>query len=99
MPTSSSLIAAPGVPPGISESTRNPLVGPGTDTWDLSASKSFKLPWKEGHQLMFRSEFFNAFNSPQFSNPGGTLGTGTFGRVTGTAIANRQIQMALKYSF
>src|SRR5215467_9054095 len=80
-------------------SPRNPFVGPGTDTWDLSASKSFKMPWREGHQLMFRSEFFNAFNSPQFSNPGSSFGTGTFGRITGTAIANRQIQMALKYSF
>ena len=80
-------------------SPRNPLVGPGTNTWDLSASKSFKLPWREGHQLMLRSEFFNAFNSPQFSNPGATLGTGTFGRITGTAIANRQIQVALKYVF
>jgi hypothetical protein len=27
------------------------------------------------------------------------LGTGTFGRITGTAIASRQIQMALKYMF
>jgi hypothetical protein len=48
---------------------------------------------------MFRSEFFNTFNSPQYSNPGSTLGTGTFGRITGAAIANRQIQMALKYLF
>jgi hypothetical protein len=80
-------------------SPRNPLVGPGTNTWDLSASKSFKIPRLEGHQVMFRSEFFNTFNSPQFSNPGSTLGTGTFGRITGTAIANRQIQMALKYQF
>ena len=44
-------------------SPRNPLIGPGTGTWHLSASKSFKLPWREGHQLMLRSEFFNAFNS------------------------------------
>jgi outer membrane receptor protein involved in Fe transport len=80
-------------------SPRDPFVGPGTDTWDLSASKTFKIPRLEGHQLMFRSEFFNTFNSPQFSNPGSTLGTGTFGRVTGTATANRQIQMALKYIF
>ncbi len=80
-------------------SPRNPVVGPGTDTWDLSASKAFKMPYHEGHQLLFRSEFFNAFNSPQFGKPGSALGTGTFGRITSTALANRQIQFALKYMF
>ena len=78
---------------------RNPLVGPGLTTFDLSLTKSFRMPWYEGHELMFRTEFFNAFNTPQFGQPGGTLGTGTFGRVTSTRIDNRQIQMALKYSF
>ena len=80
-------------------SPRNPLVGPGTETWDLSASKSFRIPRLESHSVLFRSEFFNAFNTPQFANPGGTLGTGTFGRVTSTALPNRQIQFALKYLF
>ena len=78
---------------------RNPLAGPGTNTWDLSLSKAFKMPWREGHQLLFRSEFFNAFNTPQFANPGATLGTGSFGRITSTALDNRQIQFALKYIF
>jgi len=80
-------------------SPRNPVVGPGTHTWDLAASKSFKMPYAEGHQLMFRSEFFNAFNTPQFANPGSSLGTGTFGRITSTTVPNRQIQLALKYMF
>ncbi|HZT39646.1 MAG TPA: hypothetical protein VFA28_17260 [Bryobacteraceae bacterium] len=80
-------------------SPRNPLVGPGTNAWDLSASKSFAIPRFESQRLMFRSEFFNAFNTPQFANPGASLGTGTFGRVTSTALPNRQIQMALKYMF
>ena len=57
------------------------------------------MPWYEGHELLFRTEFFNAFNTPQFGQPGGTLGTGTFGRVTSTRIDNRQIQLALKYYF
>ena len=80
-------------------SPRNPLVGPGISTWDLSASKSFKMPRLESHSLMFRSEFFNAFNTPQFSNPGGTLGNATFGRITSTSVPNRQLQFALKYAF
>ncbi|MGH9632425.1 MAG: TonB-dependent receptor, partial [Bryobacteraceae bacterium] len=78
---------------------RNPLVGPGTKNIDLSLSKDFRMPYSEGHLLLFRAELFNATNTPQFSNPGGTLGTGTFGRVTSTAQDNRQIQFALKYTF
>ncbi|MDQ6664969.1 MAG: TonB-dependent receptor, partial [Acidobacteriota bacterium] len=80
-------------------SPRDPLAGPGVNTWDLSASKSFKMPRLENHSLLFRAEFFNAFNAPQFANPGGTLGTGTFGRITSTSVPNRQIQFALKYIF
>ena len=80
-------------------SPRNPFVGPGISTWDLSASKSFKMPRLESHSLLFRAEFFNAFNTPQFSNPGGTLENATFGRITSTSVPNRQIQFALKYSF
>jgi hypothetical protein len=78
---------------------RNPLVGPGGSTFDLSATKNFRMPWAETHDLLFRAELFNAFNTPQFGQPGGTLGTGAFGRVTGTRLDNRQIQLALKYSF
>jgi outer membrane receptor protein involved in Fe transport len=80
-------------------SPRNPLVGPGIHTFDLSATKAFKMPFKEGHEVMFRGEFFNAFNTPQLSNPSSTLGTGTFGRATSTFSDQRQIQLALKYSF
>ena len=80
-------------------SPRNPLVGPGLSTFDLSVSKAFPMLFDKSHELLFRTEFFNAFNSPQFANPGGVLGTGTFGRVTGTRADNRQIQFALKYTF
>ena len=77
---------------------RNAIVGPGLYQFDLSASKSFPI-YGESHRLMFRAEMFNAFNTPQFANPGTTLGNPTFGRVTSTAADNRQIQLALKYSF
>ena len=78
---------------------RNPLVGPGLKTFDLSLQKTFMMPYREGHELLFRTEFFNAFNTPQFSAPGASLGTGTFGRITGTAADNRQIQFGLRYAF
>jgi hypothetical protein len=86
---------------GYGTAGRNTLIGPGVNVWDLSLSKNFKMPWKEGHTLMFRTEFFNAFNTPQFNNPGNTLGTGSFGVVSSTRglNPNRQMQFALKYLF
>jgi hypothetical protein len=78
---------------------RNPLVGPGLKTFDISAQKAFRMPYREGHELLFRTELFNAFNTPQFANPGASLGTGAFGRITGTAADNRQIQFGLRYTF
>jgi outer membrane receptor protein involved in Fe transport len=80
-------------------SPRNPLVGPGTKVFDLSATKSFKLPFAENHQVMFRAEFFNSFNTPQFDVPSSALGTGSFGNLVSTKIDNREIQFALKYIF
>lgn len=86
---------------GYGTAGRNVLLGPGVKAWDLSVSKSFKMPWQEAHSLMLRTEFFNAFNTPQFSNPGNTLGTGAFGVVSGLRglNPNRQMQFALKYMF
>ena len=86
---------------GYGTAGRNTLIGPGANVWDLSVSKNFKMPWKEGHTLMFRTEFFNAFNTPQFNNPGNTLGTGAFGVISSTRglNPNRQMQFALKYLF
>jgi len=63
---------------------------PGIHQFDLATSKIFRMPYKEGHQLMFRMELFNAFNTPQLGTPGSTLGTGTFGVVTSTAVDQRQ---------
>ena len=60
-------------------------------------AKTFSI--RERVRADIRAEMFNAFNTPQFGNPGASLGTGTFGRITGTAADNRQVQFALKYSF
>jgi hypothetical protein len=76
---------------------RNPLVGPGVKTADLSMSKTFHV--MEKHRVELRWEAFNALNTPQFSNPGGTLGSTNFGKITGTRINNREMQVALKYMF
>lgn len=78
---------------------RNALVGPGVKTLDASVSRTFRMPYRENHQLLFRAEFFNALNTPQFANPASVLGNAAFGTITGTAIDQRQLQLALKYIF
>lgn len=80
-------------------SPRNPIVGPGKHTFDLSLSKSFNMAYHEGHSLQFRAELFNVFNTPQFANPDSNLGDGSFGQITNTNLPNREVQFALKYLF
>ena len=74
--------------------------GPGIENVDLSLFKSFMI--KEAWRLEFRSEFFNAFNHANFTNPNATFtpaGLGSFGRSTATVTDPREIQFALKLYF
>jgi outer membrane receptor protein involved in Fe transport len=80
-------------------SPRNPVVGPGTKALNATLMKAFRMPWSEQQALEFRAEAFNAFNTPQFSNPDQYLGDTAFGQVTSTKLANRELQLALKYRF
>jgi hypothetical protein len=74
------------------------ILGPGQNNWDMSLAKSFSI--REGQTLQFRSEFFNTFNHPQFSNPNTVASATTgFGQITTTSVSPRIIQLALKYSF
>jgi len=82
------------VPPSI-------LLGPGQFNTDLSLIKTTKVGGiHEDATLVFRTEFFNAFNHAQFSNPG-TLNvlSGSFGQITSSSVNPRLIQFALKYIF
>ncbi|MFN3326211.1 MAG: carboxypeptidase regulatory-like domain-containing protein [Bryobacteraceae bacterium] len=76
---------------------RNTLRAPGIYNYDLSAGKKFRI--KEGQEVTFRAEFFNAFNHPQFGLPAGQVGVATAGTINSTQRANRQIQFALRYAF
>ena len=80
-------------------SPRNPLVGPGTSNADLSLIKRFRMFYNENHTVQFRAEAFNALNKPQFANPDANLGDGAFGQVKSTKLPNRELQLALKYTF
>jgi hypothetical protein len=46
---------------------RNTLRLPGYQVMDLGLSKTFKMPWKEGHTFEFRWEVFNVTNIQYFA--------------------------------
>jgi hypothetical protein len=74
--------------------------GPDQRNFDLSAIKRTNLPrMGEGGNLEFRAEFFNAFNTTQFSSPGTNVSAATFGVISSTAVSPRIVQLALKLNF
>ncbi len=84
-------------------SGRNNLQGPGTKNVDFSVFKT--IPLREAGNLELRSEFFNLFNTPQFNNPGNSVGTSAFGIVSSAGSpttlqrVSREIQLAAKITF
>jgi len=85
---------------------RAPLYGPRFVNTDFSIIKDFPLPFREGMNVQFRTEFFNLFNHPQFYM-GGSGGSGeqdinapaTFGVINNTVNNARLIQFGLKLTF
>ena len=77
------------------------LNGPGQQNYDLSLIKRFPMSWpREGTALEFRTEFFNAFNHPQFDDPDVEFTSkSTFGQISRTIVNPRVVQFALKLSF
>ena len=85
---------------GYGNTGRDILVGPGQFNWDISIIKNLKVGGiREDGNIQFRTEFFNAFNHPQFANPSTVVNAATFGQITSTTVAPRIIQMVLRYSF
>ncbi|HXW90112.1 MAG TPA: TonB-dependent receptor [Terriglobales bacterium] len=87
---------------------RNSLYGPGLNVVNLSAGKTFSLPW-ENMKFQIRGDAQNAFNHPSFGVPsdatvGGSSGVGT-PYTTGTvAISNytvggRSLQVGARLTF
>jgi hypothetical protein len=73
--------------------------GPGLVQIDMSINKTWTL--RERCRLLFRSDFFNLPNHPNFGNPNGSRGAGPFGRITNilSGSTGRQIQMNLRFEF
>jgi hypothetical protein len=91
---------------------RNELLGPSQFNWDASLHKNF--PTREGQNLEFRFEMFNAPNHPNWSSPNPNWSS-TNPNKPGAAFLNitstnpgangqsnngmRELQFALKYNF
>ncbi len=82
------------------------LRGPGINNFDFAVFKRTNIGERLG--IEFRTEFFNIFNHPYFSQPGtgfdGTTTGNGFGQITstvagGVASPERLIQFALKFVF
>ena len=87
---------------GFGNTSSGILVGPGQVNADLSLIKVTQLHWpKEGADLQFRTDFFNAFNHPNFGNPNSGYSTTstTFGEIRATTGNPRIIQFALRLAF
>jgi hypothetical protein len=80
-------------------SGRNVIFGPSVRNIDMSLMRSFKMKGSDNNSVQFRAEFYNATNTPQFSNPNTTVTSATFGTITSTVRNPRLVQFALKYVF
>ena len=80
--------------------SRNIFRSPSFWNLDMAVSKRFQMPWSETHRLTIRAEAFNVTNSVSFDAPASlTLGSSTFGRITGTLSNPRELQFAIRYDF
>jgi len=76
------------------------VLGPPESAADFSVGRTFKTPGPtEVSNVQFRAEFYNAFNHPNFSNPGTTVNSSSFGQITSMSVAPRLVQFGLKFVF
>jgi Carboxypeptidase regulatory-like domain/TonB-dependent Receptor Plug Domain len=111
----SAFCAPPGVPygdataTGFGNSGPGAVLGPSQFNTDFSIIKNTQIT--ERLKVQFRSDFYNAFNHPEFADPTGTnadptyidvstRGTGsTFGSIAATIANPRLIQFGLRFVF
>lgn len=77
-------------------SGRDSLYGPAYYNWDMAAFRDFHVT--ERFALQARAEAVNVFNIVNLDNPGTTLGSKTFGVISG-AHTMRELQLGLRLTF
>lgn len=77
---------------------RNNLRGPSFWNLDLGMAKNFRLPW-EGQRLQLRVDAFNVLNRNVFGLPNVNINSTSFGNITTSALAPREVQFAVRWDF
>jgi hypothetical protein len=81
-------------------SGRNVLRGPGRTTLDMSMGKNFTFSrLREGMQLRISMDATNALNHPCWANPNSAIGSTSAGKITGTSVGGRYLQLGARLSF
>ncbi|MGA3106386.1 MAG: TonB-dependent receptor [Terriglobales bacterium] len=96
------VIGADGVATDFGNTPNGILREPDEAVVDLSLAKSQKVGWpREGGNVQFRADFFNALNHPNFAGPDNTYTTtpSAFGKITAMSTNPRVIQLALRFAF
>jgi hypothetical protein len=94
------VIGDDGLATGFGNARPGILSGPDQNNVDLAIAKVFPLRLaREGVNLQFRAEAFNAFNHPQFASPSAEVDSSAFGIINSTVVNPRIVQLALKLNF
>ncbi|MBS1829747.1 MAG: TonB-dependent receptor [Acidobacteria bacterium] len=73
------------------------LRAPGINKWDITFQKSVVV--REGMSFKVQAELYNAFNRTHFGTPNTTVTSTSFGRITGTFLNPREIQLSGRFTF
>jgi hypothetical protein len=92
----SAFLSAPAFSRGNDSRTQPDLRTPGVSTWDMSIARNQRI--RESVNFQIRGELFNAFNTPQFNAPDGSVTSAQFGRIT-SAASSRVLQIGLRLAF
>jgi hypothetical protein len=72
----------------------NALRSDGVHNWNVAVERDF--PVREETRLLFRTEFINFFNHPQFAEPNLRIASDTFGEITNTANRGRLVSFLMR---
>jgi len=88
----------PAQPPNtFGNSGRNVITGPGSQLWDMSLARQFKI-FRERLQLNVRGEVYSIFNHQNWGSPNTSVFSPSFGKIFAKSDP-RTIQLGMKLSF
>jgi hypothetical protein len=66
----------------------------------MSIGKNFGISkLREGMQMQIRMDVNNALNHPCWSNPNSSIGSTSAGKITGTSVGGRFLQLGARLEF